>query len=68
MSAVDCSNWLDKTKELPVYLSRETVEEYKSAKETVEHQLHKCRVQGVFVMYDRLSVEEKAEFKRLIEE
>ena len=68
MSAVDCSNWLDKTKELPAYLSSETVEEYKLAKEAVEHQLHKCRVQGVFVMYDKLSVEEKAEFKRMIEE
>ena len=68
MSAVDCSNWLDKTKELPAYLSSETVVEYKIAKETVEYQLHKCRVQGVFVMYDKLNAEEKAEFKRMIEE
>ena len=66
MSAVDCSNWLDKTSELPAYLSGEVITSYKSAKEMVELQLHKCRVQGVFVMYDKLSAEEKAEFKRMI--
>ena len=68
MSAVDCSEWLDKTKDLPAFISREVVEEYKLAKKNVEQQLHKCRVQGVFVMYDKLSMEEKAEFRRLIEE
>lgn len=66
MSAVDCSSWLDKTSELPTYLSSEVITLYKSAKEMVELQLHKCRVQGVFVMYDKLSAEEKAEFKRMI--
>ena len=67
MTAVDCSNWLDKTNEIPAYLSQKALEMFKSAKKMVEHQLHTCRVQGVLVMYDKLSEQEKAEFKRLIE-
>lgn len=67
MTAVDCSNWLDKTEDLPVCLSQKALEMYKSAKKMVEQQLHTCRVQGVLVMYDKLSEQEKAEFKRLIE-
>lgn len=66
LSAVDCSNWLDKTEELPSYLAQGTLEKYKTVKRTVELQLHKSRVQGVYVMYDKLSDDEKAEFKRLI--
>ncbi len=66
MSAVDCSNWLDKTKDLPPYLSRKMIEAYKAAQANVELQLHKSRVQGVFVMYDKLSEDEKQEFWRMV--
>ena len=66
MSAIDCSNWLDKTKDLPPYLSQKMIEAYKAAQANVELQLHKSRVQGVFVMYDKLSEEEKQEFWRMI--
>lgn len=66
MNATDCSNWLDRTNSLPSYLSAEMVEQYKRAKTLVEEQLHKSRVQGVYVMYDKLSEVEKLEFKRMI--
>ena len=66
MNAVDCSNWLDRTKELPTYLSKDAVLRYKEAKNIVEELLHKNRVQGVLVMYGKLSDSEKREFIRLI--
>lgn len=66
MSVVDCSNWLDRTSTVPVYLGQEILEQYKRAKSIVEKRLHKSRVQGVFVMYDKLSEDEKREFKRMI--
>ena len=66
MNAVDCSNWIDRTKTIPVFLSKDALYQYKVAKEVVEKQLHKSRVQGVYVMYDKLSDSEKREFMRLI--
>lgn len=67
MNTIDCSNWLDRTSPVPLYLDQQTIEEYKRAKVKVERQLHKGRVQGVLVMYDKLSEEEKNEFKRMID-
>ena len=67
MNAVDCSNWLNQTNNIPLYLSSIVLEKYKKAKSIVEQQLHKSRVQGVFVMYNKLTEEERKEFKRMIQ-
>ena len=67
MNAVDCSNWLNQTNSIPLYLSTVVLEKYKQAKIIVEQQLHKSRVQGVLVMYNKLTEEERKEFKRIIQ-
>ena len=66
MSAEDCSNWIDRTSSLPAYLDQETLHRYQSVKTHVEQQLHRNRVQGVFVMYSKLTDTEKDEFKCMI--
>ena len=62
----DCSTWIDKTSKLPEYLDSKTVEKYKKAKGRVENQLHKSKVQGVLVLYNKLSDSEKEEFLQVI--
>ena len=67
MVAAECQNWLDKTASLPAYLSSTSVERFNSLRILVESRLHKSRVEGLLAMYDKLSVSEKATFKKLLE-
>lgn len=66
MNPVDCSNWMDRTSTIPTFLDQDTINKYKAVKANVEQQLHKSRIQGVFVMYGKLTDAEKDEFKRMI--
>lgn len=66
MSAFDCSNWMEKTKELPDYLDDETVARYYSLAERVESRMHKSRVDGVLAMYLKLTASEKEEVQKAI--
>ncbi|MBU9728868.1 hypothetical protein [Diplocloster modestus] len=66
MSAIDCSNWLDRTQELPVYLDASSLNRYNDVSFKVEAQLHKSRVQGVFILFHKLNDEEKVEFLKMI--
>lgn len=66
MGTIDCSNWMSNTEELPKYLDSTSMDRYQDAIIAVENRLHKSRVQGVLVMYNKLNVEEKKEFQRLI--
>ena len=66
MTPQECTAWLEKTKIIPAYFSSKAVERYHRVRRHVEGRLHHARVDGVLSMYDRLSEEEKAEFKRRI--
>lgn len=66
MCASDCSNWLEKTKTPPRFLSSAAIEQYKRATEIVEMQLHNSRVQGVVSLFNNLTDSEKKECLQLI--
>lgn len=66
MTVVDCSNWLDRTRDIPTYLDSGTVLRYSNLVEAVNQRLHKSRIEGVFVMYSKLSEAEQQEFRKLI--
>ncbi len=66
MSAPDCSNWMNCTKEIPEYIDAEIMTRYSAAATLVEKQLHKNRVDGVYRMFAQLNESEKAEFLKRI--
>ncbi len=66
MTAIDCSNWMDRTGEIPSYLDSETVKRYSALYDLVNQRLHESRIEGVLVMYTRLNKDEQDEFRRRI--
>ena len=65
MTAVSCTNWLERTKLLPAFLDKKTIDKYSSVRAEVEKRLHVCKVDGVVSMFKQLSDAEK---KACIEE
>ena len=68
LKAVTCSNWLSKTEILPDYLSDEAKSTYEQVRLQIENQLHKSRVQGVVTLFNSLSMAEKEDCLRMLNE
>lgn len=66
MSAFECTNWMEKTKDLPDYLEDETIARYNNLLNQVETRMHKSRVDGVLAMYSKLTDSEKVEVQKAI--
>ena len=68
MSAQQCQFWLEKTKTVPVYFSRDAIEEIARVRRIVEAQLHRSRVERLLADYAELTEEEKEIFRRCLNE
>lgn len=66
MSAQECTSWLDRTKNVPVFFSTEAVKKYHQVRSFVEKRLHESRVEGLIAMYDALTESEKHIFLSLL--
>lgn len=66
MSEYDCTNWLNRTSEIPEYLDDEAVVRYRKIAMQVESRLHKNRVESVVAMYQKLTEKEKLEVQKAI--
>ena len=67
MSQHECAAWLDRTRIYPDYFTEEAIKRFNEVKELVESRLHRSRVEAIISMYDALTENEKAEFKRLMD-
>ena len=67
MSQHECAAWLDRTRTYPDYFTEEAIKRFNEVKELVESRLHRSRVEAIISMYDALTENEKAEFKRLMD-
>ena len=47
MDAVECTNWMERTRSLPKYISADVAGRYYIAYEKVEERLRMCRVEGL---------------------
>ncbi len=68
MTAVDCVNWKTHTEKSPIYIDEKIMKRYKEDLLIVDKQLHKSRVEGVYVMFNDLTDDEKAEFFNMIKD
>ena len=59
MDAMACTDWLEKTKILPEYLSIDIIDRYKKIYRIVEGRLRECKIDGVVSLFNKLDSEEK---------
>lgn len=66
LSASECVRWLEKTENLPYYISADIKAEYERVKLLVENQLHTCRIGGIVSMFNSLSDTEKKQCLKIL--
>ena len=66
LSAAQCADWLENTAVLPAFLSSEARQKHTAIRDLVDMQLHKCRVDGVISMFDKLNDDEKKQCLQIL--
>lgn len=65
-SAAQCADWIESSSVLPAFLSSEARHKHEAIRDLVDMQLHKCRVEGVLSMFDKLNDDEQEQCLQIL--